>query len=56
MNHIIWIDFSNNFFPNGTYERTILNFVMVTVVILWLDEMVKDKRLFCLHVVLKNIH
>ena len=56
MNHIIWIDSSNNFFSDGTFERIILNFVTVSVAILLLDGLVKNKRLFCLNVVPKNIH
>ena len=37
-------------------ERTILNLKTETAAILWLDETVKNRRLFCLNVVPKNIH
>ena len=37
-------------------ERTISNLKMETAAILWLDEMVKNRQLFYLNVVPKNIH
>ena len=37
-------------------ERTTSNLKMVTTVILWPDETVKNRRLFCLNFVTKNIH
>ena len=37
-------------------ERTILNFKTETAAILWLDETVKNRRLFCLNDVPKSIY
>ena len=56
MVHIIWINLSSLSLQTEPCQRTTLNFVMVTAVIRWLDETVKDKILFCLHFVRKNTH